>query len=580
MAPVTRRYVLPLAWLAVGLASWAIGVAFLRPSAISAYGLLTSAKAWFPLGLAVLLVGYIAELRREARVWLLGLYLAALIVAIHTTVPILYGGTPEYSWVYKHIGLAQSLRHYGRVTDSSNIYQAWPAFFAVVAAISALAHVSPLSFAAWAPVAFELANALLLTAVFLALVRERRVAFLAVLVYVGLIAWIGQDYLSPQAFAFLLWLGLMLIVFRWLRAPLPGEPRGGLSRLRARLLAGMADPIRPSRRARIVAVLGAAFLYTAIVPSHQLTPYMALVGLAGLALFGLIRPRWLFLLFGTIAIGYLVPRYRIIADNFGGIFSGLNPLQNATTLRGTTHAGAEATTAYFVRGLAVFMWLIGIGMIVKHRRTLGRVAIPTVLAFCPFFVLLAQKYGGEAIYRVYLFSAPWCALLIATLLMEVRAQLWRWLCVTALCLAVLFAGLQGLYGPVRVNAFTPSELQGSLWLYGHVPHGSLIALPVDYFPIFETYDYDAFRLERMPSDLQLDVSPWMDESNLAEVEHWVADYGMSTAYFVVSRNMDFYVDYFGPPTGFPQLQHTMATAPGWSIIYRNQDVSIFRLDVG
>ena len=58
---------------------------------------------------------------------------------------------PEYAWVYKHIGIAQALGQYGRVTDPSNIYQQWPALFAAVASVSGLARIGPLSFAAWGP---------------------------------------------------------------------------------------------------------------------------------------------------------------------------------------------------------------------------------------------------------------------------------------------------------------------------------------------------------------------------------------------------------------------------------------------
>ena len=69
--------------------------------------------------------------------------------------------------------------------------------------------------------------------------------------------------------------------------------------------------------------------------------------------------------------------------------------------------------------------------VARNWRTLGRVAVPALLAFSPFLMIPVQSYGGEAIYRVYLFSAPWCAILIADALMEFRATgWWRRLLVT------------------------------------------------------------------------------------------------------------------------------------------------------
>ena len=110
-APVRRVLVLQPGLLLVGLGAWAFGVSQIQRQAIGPYGVLASANAWFFLGLAALLVGMVAELSRaRPRTWLLGAFLVALIVAIHTTVPLLYGGTPEYAWVYKHVGVVAGVR--------------------------------------------------------------------------------------------------------------------------------------------------------------------------------------------------------------------------------------------------------------------------------------------------------------------------------------------------------------------------------------------------------------------------------------------------------------------------------------
>ncbi len=570
----------PVLLLALGMGAWAYGVSQIQRSGIGSYGLLASADVWFVLGLATLLAGALVELRRlEPRGWLLGLYLVGLIVAIHSTVPIIYGGTPEYAWVYKHVGIAQALGQAGRVSDPNSIYQEWPALFASIAAVSALAHVAPLSFAAWAPVAFELADALLLLGVFRLLTGERRVAYLAVLLYEGLISWVGQDYLSPQAFGYLLWLGLVLIVLRWLRAPAPaGQPRGRLARLRAPLLAGLDAPPDTSRALRAVAVAFVAVIYLAIVAAHQLTPYIALAGIAGLTVLDVVRPPWLLVLMAAIAGGYLIPRYSLIANDFGGLFSGGNPIQNASGVRGASHAGAETTTALIVRALAAGMWLLALASIARHRRAPGRVAIAAALAFSPFLILVAQSYGGEAIYRVYLFSAPWCALLIAGACCELRAPARGWLVTAGVCAAAVFAGLQGLYGPVLVNAVTPAELDASTWLYGHIPRGSLIVLPADNFPVLETAAYNSYGLQVMPSDPQ-DGEAWLDEANLSAVDSWMVSLGYRSAYVVFSRGMGAYASYFGAPSGFAQLSREVSTAPGWSVVYRNADTTIYRVNL-
>jgi hypothetical protein len=580
--PTTRWFQPQLLAPVLGLGAWAYGISQLRLPGIGSYGLLANSNLWFVLGLVTLLAGLLLELRRsEPRTWLLGLLLVSLIVAIHATVPILFGA-PEYAWVYKHIGIISAFERYGHVTDPTNIYQQWPALFAAVAAISSLAHVAPLSIATWAPLAFELADALLLLAIFRLLTRDRRVAYLAVVLYEGVISWVGQDYLSPQAFAYLLWLGIVLIIMRWLRAPPPeAKPTGRLARLRAPLLAGLQPAPETTRKMRAVAVALVVLVYFVIVAAHQLTPYAALAGVGALAVLDLVRPRWLLLLLAVIAGAYLAPHYSLISSNFGGLFSGGNPISNASGARGTYHLGPEATTAQIVRALAAGMWLLTVFAIARRRRSLGRVAIPAALAFSPFVILAAQSYGGEAIYRVYLFSAPWCALLIAGALCELRFPRrlpLRWPLIAGVCTAALFAGLQGLYGPAAVNAFTPSEVAASTWLYGHIPHGSLIVLPDTNFPALETADYNDYEIQVMPADPQIGES-WMNEGNLPQVEAWISDLGHQTGYVVVSRSMSASAAFFGAPQGYAKLVSTIPTVLRGSVVYHNDDATIYRLNL-
>jgi hypothetical protein len=580
-AALSRRIQPQLALPLVGVGAWAYGITQLRPAALGGYGLLAGASAFFVVGLALLVAGFLLELARTTpRGWLLTLDLIGLIVAIHATVPIISGGTPEYAWVYKHVGIIASFSSYGRITDPGNIYDQWPAMFAAVAAISSLAHVSPLSFAAWAPLAFELLDALLLLAIFRLLGGERRVAYLAVALYVGLIAWVGQDYLSPQAFAFLLWLAMALIILRWLRAP-ARESRGdgATARFRGWLAAGRAPIPSTNAAQRLIAMTLVTAIYVVIVAAHQLTPYAVIAGVGALTLLDLLRPRWLLVVLGVVAAAYLAPRYGLISHNFGGLFGGGNPIQNASGVHGTHHPGSEAATAQVVRALAAGMWLLALGAIVLQRRALGRAVIPAVLAFSPFVILGAQSYGGEAIYRVFLFSAPWCALLIAGALCEMRLPRRlpiRWPLIATVCAATLLAGLQGLYGPVSVNAFTRSELTASQWLYGHIPKGSLIVLPGDNFPALETADYNSYDLRVMPADPQLGES-WLNEGDPAAVKSWITSLGHRTAYIVVSRSLTANAAYFGAPRGYEKLAATIPTALGGTAVYHDADTTIYRL---
>jgi hypothetical protein len=578
---LTALDVIPLALLLAGLGTWAFGLSQPHREAIGLYGLLVSASPWFIVGLVLLLAGALAELSRsQPRTWMFILLLAGLIVAVYTAVPILYSGTPEYAWVYKHIGVASEFGLYGRVTDTQNIYQEWPALFTLVASVSSLGGAGPLSFAAWGPVAFELADALVLIGIFRLLTGDRRLSFLAVLLYEGLIAWVGQDYLSPQAFGYLLWLGVVAVIVRWLQAPAPAVSRlKVVSVVRGALFAGRPAPPETSAAMRVVALALVAVIYFAIVAAHQLTPYLALFGVAALVLLGTLWRGWLtLLLLAVIAVAFLAPRYGLISQQFGGIFSGGDVFENAAGKSGIVHQGAEATTGEVVHLLAACMWLGALVAVACRWRSLGRVAVPAALGFSPFFTLLVQSYDGEAIYRVYLFSAAWCALLITGLIEQLRNVAWRRVVAAVVCTAALGAGLQGLYGPVAVYAFTPAELAASLWFYHNAPPGSLLVLAADDFPAVEVGNYSSYDIQVIPSDPQYGQS-WLNEANVTEVEQWLASLGHRTAYVVFSRSMAAYVDYFGYPTGYARLASEVMNRPSWQVVYRNADAVIYRVSL-
>jgi hypothetical protein len=561
-----------------GIAAWILGVEQIQRSQIGFYGLLGTGDVLFVVGFALIVAGFLLELARgKPRGWLLGLHLVALLVAIHATVPILYG-TPQYAWVYKHIAVTQQLGFNGQITDSTNIYQLWPALFAAAAALAGMGHTSPVTFATWAPLAFELAALLVVLGAFRAVHADRRVTWLAALLYIGLVSWIAQDYFSPQAFGYVLWFGILVIVLRWLRALPTGEPSGRLSRLRAQLLVGAQPPPATSGRMRLIAVLLAAVVYFAIVAAHQLTPYLALASLGALEILGLVRPRWLLLLLAAIAVGFLIPRYNLIAHDFGGLFSGGNPITNAGGRAGTYHAGPEQFTAWVVRALAAFMWLAALGRLVQRRQVLGRYAVPAVLAFSPFVILGVQNYGGEAIYRIFLFSCPWCALLISEAMLELRRPVRRWLLIAGVSVGCLFAGLQGLYGPVRLRAFTPAEVDASRWLFSHVPAHALVVLPDDNFPAPLGVRYNQLTVQDIPADPQIGEDT-VDEGDVNKVVSWVNSLGHGNPYVVFSHSLGAYADFFGAPRGYATLASKVATSPGWSVVYRNQDSTIYHLDL-
>jgi hypothetical protein len=136
-----------------------------------------------------------------------------------------------------------------------------------------------------------------------------------------------------------------------------------------------------------------------------------------------------------------------------------------------------------------------------------------------------------------------------------------------------------LYGPTLLDAFMPTELAGSLWLYHHAPPGSVLVLAADNFPTREVPDYYLTQVRAIPADPQ-NGRVWLSEANVPKVQAWMASLRSQDIYVVFSSNMATYANYFGAPYGYAELAHAARNRPGWSLIYHNAGTTIYHVHIG
>ena len=97
--------------------------------------------------------------------------------------------------------------------------------------------------------------------------------------------------------------------------------------------------------------------------------------------------------------------------------------------------------------------------------------------------------------------------------------------------------------------------------------------------MLETANYNSYGLWVMPVDPQVRAA-WLDEADVAEVEAWIDSLGSRNAYVVFSRSMAAYATYFDAPYGYTQLASAVRSSPGWSVVYRNADTTIYQVHAG
>ncbi len=590
-ARLNWQIVVQVGLLATATALWIASLVLSTTAGVGEFGLLSVMHPTFFAGLALCVGGFMAEIVRGARrTWLLVANLVLLLLIMHATVPILVR-EPEYAWTYKHIGVIDLFRTTGHIVNYSDIYQAWPTFFAAVASLVTVSGASTLRLAAWGPLFFDAANCLPLYAVVRTLTNDRRLPFLTVFVFTG-VNWVAQDYLSPQAFVYVLCLGGVLVMVRWLRrpaGPIRVRPRM-LARLWERLQEGLTAVPYVGRRTEWIA-LGCLYLIDAVVViSHQLSPYMMALSAIALVMLGLIRTWQVAPILVAIPVLYLLPNYQV-ADHYG-IFDGLDIFRNlfhstqgvSPTTSVSSHG--QVFSAAVVQLLSLVLWGLAAISVVSERRRVAPVALPAVLAFGPFAMLLEQSYGGEVIYRVYLFSAPWSVYLACRL----AVRLWRRVPAVAATVSASLAitvaalvGIQGEHGQLTFDQFSTDEVAAAQYVYANAPAGSIIVAAEGNLPTRLSRRYVDFNGGADPITFGSVLSPaaaTVTPQEMQKIDEFCSGF-QSPVYVLITNSMTNYANYFGylPDGKLANLRVAMSQSAYWKPVFVTPDAIVYQFDV-
>jgi len=585
--------------LPAALILWWLGAQGTRPEAMTDYGLLSALPVVYFLALGLLLASIVATLARsELSPVRLGLHLVAFVVMVHGTPPLVFR-EPIYPWVYKHAGVVGYINLHGSLDSRIDIYHNWPGFFAFGAWYSRIAGLnSPLAYASWAPVYFNLLICLELGFVFRSLPVTARARWFGLFLFVAG-NWVGQDYFSPQALAFVLSLGAFGMVLTWLQVDRPPA----LVRVARRVVSRMGraphqgdeaqgSPAGRSGAGRVAALSALFVVFAAVVVTHQLSPYMIVVGLGLLTAAGVVRPRWVVAGLVAMAIGYLLLRLPYI-QRTQSLFSPLgDPFSKYFNRKpGTTVAmKGHQRSALGAPALMASVWALAMLGVARRLRA-GRPMLALILlALSPILIALAQSYGGEAILRIYLFSLPWVALLAGSALERGsgRGPLWPVLTAGVVLSAAVAMLLFAFYGSAELYAVRPGEVQAGQYFYDHAAPPSVLRTVAPNFAAGVGDRYNEFGtgsdILTMLSTTDVDLPKRMlgpsDPPVIAQLIERSAGGGAGVGqYLVLSKGQEVYADVMGlsPPGSLARLDRALAESPDWQVFYRNTDAVIYRL---
>jgi hypothetical protein len=179
-----ERLALP-ALLVAGVTLWVISLSHIHLTSLGTYGLPPALPITWYVGLGALVGGAVIAIWgvEHPRPWVIACFLLAVTLVLYMTIPSV-ATEPQYSWVYKHIGVARFIEAHGYTQGSVDIYNRWPGFFAAVAVIAQLAgRNDPTTFATYAEPMYALLAVLLVAAIGWSVTHDRRVAGSAALIF-------------------------------------------------------------------------------------------------------------------------------------------------------------------------------------------------------------------------------------------------------------------------------------------------------------------------------------------------------------------------------------------------------------
>ncbi|WP_234788941.1 hypothetical protein [Mycolicibacterium iranicum] len=542
---------------------WAVAVPDLPGADASYYGLLFS-KTGPLLAVSIVLCTWalVAAVRLRQVVPGAIAVLAAIIVARVTTV--VATEVPLYDWTYKHLAVVDYIMVYGRIQpDGTDIYAQWAAFFTTWAWFCDVTGIPAMTVAHVFAPAIHVLLALTVYTAARVIGRSRRTALTAAFI-AEIVNWVGQDYFSPQAWTIVLVFGMFALL--------------------------LASP--DSRACGVLAIP----VFAATVPTHQLTPFWAMGATCVLCLFKRARPRWVALVMVLIAICYLLLNLEAVAPY--GLFSEGSPISNAASNVESSGLPAKDFTSAVVRGLSIIVVLTAFACALWMWRRKRRVLTLAVVAFSSFGLLLGQNYGGEAIFRVYLYSILGCALLIAPAVVAaidgVRGRA-RLPARTAAVLGVTGASVAGLHGyvalwPMIFETRAQVDLMDSLTRNADI-RTRFVMLRIGGMPsrlnagyadvtLFNPYfdepvSYDLWD----PSDPNLAErkATFPDEEDLKTLNTEMTEGGY-VVYVIFSEQSNKAIRYYGDfrPDAVEVVQEALREAPQWTLIYDEGQTKVWR----
>jgi hypothetical protein len=579
--------------LCLAFALWLVVLFITDPAGVDDYGLISVLPGIIWAAYAAVGLGFAFSLKRgicDTRMPLL--MIVMLVLLLHGTPAIVYDEL-RYAWAWKHVGVVDYVQRHGQIDPKAPFlaaYANWPGLFVVCAAIANLFDIKPIQLAdiaRFSPPVLNLLYVLVLPRIYRRFTADPRLVWGGVWLFV-IGNWIGQDYFSPQGVAFLFYLMLIALCVGPLRiSPAWADPKGhGLSRLGDRYFAFVSRGQPPVTLAvqpylRVAASLAAMALIVMITATHPLTPIVVLMALGGLWVIGqlslgylvfagLVEVAWLLF----YADGYMASVLPELVQRFGDTSNEISERLVDTSVVSEGQVVVSWASRALTAAIALAAVLGGLRRLVAGFRDGPAI----VLTLAPAFMVVATSYGGEIVFRVYLFALPFLAYFAAALFFPwsgtQRDALARF-AIGAFGAVLSVAFVLANNGKDRQYTFSQAEVQASEWLYRNAPAGSVLVEGAPNYPE-QFMNYENFTYVPISNESKRSISAVLADP-AAELGDWLRAVPAGSAFIIITRSQKAYIDDLGvmPKGSLDAIEKALRGSARFRLVRATADASVF-----
>jgi hypothetical protein len=207
-----------------------------------------------------------------------------------------------------------------------------------------------------------------------------------------------------------------------------------------------------------------------------------------------------------------------------------------------------------------------------------------MLAVVPALIVGIQSYGGEVLFRAYLFSLPWLAFLGASWLINqgsARARR-RSIRLALVCVVLASTTLIAYYGLDLGNRIDHGDVQAALWYEKNAPAGSALVLLTPNFPARLTARYDEVNARWGPAPDALTEKSSLDDkllgsASIPAIVQFMQDTYAKHSYLVLSPSEQRYGQLYGllPAGTLASLDSALKASTDFQQVYSRDGAVIY-----